>query len=197
MNTTVKKSKLLLISAIIGAAYMIYIIAYFAGATTESLGGALATALVLPHMAAVIIAVFFNVLGYIMNNRWLALASGIFYIVSLILMPIYFMFVIIEAILSFIAFAKIKKEPEIRIRRESYLNDRDTTLATNEKEITQEIKPEPTPVAIKPKVEMKATPSSKQTTLKFDVNKLANLVIIFSAIALLSGFGVIVYVLMK
>lgn len=197
MNTTVKKSKLLLISAIIGAAYMIYIIAYFAGATSESLGGALATALVLPHMAAVIIAVFFNILGYIMNNRWLALASGIFYIVSLILMPIYFMFVIIEAILSFIAFAKIKKEPEIRIRRESYLNDRDATLTTTEKEVTQEIKPDPTPAAIKPKVEIKATPSSKQTTLKFDVNKLANLVIIFSAIALLFGFGVIVYVLIK
>lgn len=197
MNTTIKKSKLLLVSTIIGATYMIYIIVYFAGATTESLGGALATALVLPHMAAVIIAVLFNIFGYIINNRWLALASGIFYIISLILMPIYFMYVIIEAILSFIAFAKIKKEPEIRIRRESYLNERDTTAATTKKEVTQEINPEPAPVVTKSSIETKTVLRSKQTTLKFDVNKLANIIIIFSAIALLFGLGVIIYVLIK
>lgn len=197
MNTTIKKSKLLLVSAIIGAAYIIYIIVYFAGLTTESLGGALATALVLPHIVAVIIAILFNIFGYIINNRWLALASGIFYIISLILIPIYFMYVIIEAILSFIAFAKIKKEPEIRIRRESYLNERKKTATSTKKEVAQKIKLEPTPVVAKPTVETKTASSSKQATLKFDVNKLANIIIIFSSISLLFGIGVIIYVLIN
>lgn len=110
-----KRSKLLLISWGIGLLYAVYLIVHFGGGMTgasnngELLGAALATTIVGPHMACAIVAVIFNIIGWVKNARWAALAGAILYAVSMVLFPMYFMFVLIQTILSFVGFAKMKK----------------------------------------------------------------------------------------
>ena len=114
-----KRSKLLLIAAIIGTAYAIYLVSYFVGEVSSSSGNdqvaaGLATALVMPHMAFSWLAVIFNWLGYILKLRWAALVAGILYAVAMVLFFVYFMFVIVEMILCFVAYAKMKKPEGIQ-----------------------------------------------------------------------------------
>lgn len=110
-----KRSKLALISLILGALYLFYIINYFlnapgtAATSSEAVGVGLAATIVLPHMVSTAIAVLMNALGYFMNMRGFVLAGAILYTVAIVLFPLYFMFVIIQAILSYVAFAKMKK----------------------------------------------------------------------------------------
>lgn len=110
-----KISKCLLISLIIGVAYLIYSISYWTGAagsgagTAEQIGSGIATALVMPHLIFTALAVFFNALGLFLKKRGFALTGAILYTVALVLFPMYFMFVIVEMILSYIGFAKMKK----------------------------------------------------------------------------------------
>lgn len=111
-----RRSKLLLVSGIISLAYFIYLIVHFMGATlssnsAEALGGALATAIVTPHMICVGIGVIFNFIGWALKARWAALVAGIMYSVSVLLMFIYGVFVIIQIIFCFVAFAKMKNKP--------------------------------------------------------------------------------------
>ncbi|MFR3787232.1 hypothetical protein [Agathobaculum desmolans] len=114
-----KKSKCLLISWILGALYSIYVIAYFFGNTASqtdaaaALGAGLATALVMPHMVLTVLATIFNILGWAMNKRGFALTGAILYAVAIVTMPIYFFFVIVQMVLSFVGFAKLKKTPSI------------------------------------------------------------------------------------
>lgn len=111
-----KMNKLLLISFILGAAYLIYSICYWSGAfgsgetSAEQIGSGLATALVMPHLIASALAVLFNALGLFMHKRGFALAGAILYTVALALFFAYFMFVVIEMILSYIGYAQMKKE---------------------------------------------------------------------------------------
>ena len=116
-----KKSKkksglniLLLISFIIGCAYLLYSLVYWASATGsvsgwEQIGAGIATALVMPHLICTVLAVIFNALGLFMNKRGFALTGAILYSVALFLFPLYFMFVIVEMILSYIGFAQMPK----------------------------------------------------------------------------------------
>ena len=110
-----KRSKLLLVSAIIGTLYVIYLISYFTGINSdpsgdsEAIGSALATAMVAPHMVLIGIAVIFNWLGFCLNARWAALVAGILYAVGMVLFIMYFMFVIVEMIMCFVAYGKMKK----------------------------------------------------------------------------------------
>lgn len=110
-----KKNKLALISWVLSLVYVIYLISYFGkgvGSTTgaEQAGAALATALVFPHALAVGIGLIFNMLGYFLNKRGFILVGAILYSVSILLFMVYFMFVVIQMILSYIAFAKMKNE---------------------------------------------------------------------------------------
>lgn len=118
-----KKSKknsgfniLLLISFIIGCLYLLYSLVYWSGAVGsvsgvgEQIGAGIATVLVMPHLICTVLAVIFNALGLFMNKRGFALTGAILYSVALVLFPMYFMFVIIEMILSYIGFAKIPKK---------------------------------------------------------------------------------------
>lgn len=113
-----KISKLLLISLILGALYLVYSAWYWANTVPENVenaeqvGVAIATALVAPHLVATAFAVLFNALGLFMRNRGFALAGAILYTVAVVLFPMYFMFVTLEAILSYIGFAKMKKAPK-------------------------------------------------------------------------------------
>ena len=110
-----KRSVCLLISAIHGIAYAIYLVVYFTGinvATTgsiEAISSGLATAMVMPHMVCVVVAAIFNILGWALNNRAFALVGGILYAVSMVFMFIYAFFVIVQMILSFVGFANLKK----------------------------------------------------------------------------------------
>ena len=51
-----------------------------------------------------------NALGFFMYHRGFILAGAILYVVAIALMPIYFMFTLLQGILLFIAFAKMKKK---------------------------------------------------------------------------------------
>lgn len=110
-----KRSKLLLASGIIGALYLIYLITYFTGGivssdgAAEAIGAGIATALVMPHMVCVGVAVLFNWIGWGLKARWGALVAGIMYAVSMVCMFIYAMFVLLEMVFCFVAFAKMKQ----------------------------------------------------------------------------------------
>ena len=113
-----KKSVLLLISWVLGLFYAGYLIAHFGGGITgagsdgELLGAAIATTIVGPHMICVIVAVIFNLIGWARSARWAALTGAILYAVSMVLFPMYFMFTLIQTVLSFVGFAKLKKGTE-------------------------------------------------------------------------------------
>lgn len=107
-------SKLLLVSLIIGVLYLIYSASSWSGAvgsgdTSEQIGSGIAAALVMPHLVMTVLAVIFNALGLFMHKRGFALTGAILYTVALVLFPLYFMFVIVEMILSYVGFAKMKK----------------------------------------------------------------------------------------
>lgn len=112
-----KKNVLLLISAILGIAYVIYLVSYLAGAnaqpmdSAEAAGAGIATLLVMPHAVCTAFAVIFNILGWTLDKRGFALTGAILYAVAIVFMPLYFMFTIVQCIISFIAFARMPKSP--------------------------------------------------------------------------------------
>ena len=111
-----KLNKCLLISFVLGVLYLVYSANYWSSAfgngasTAEQIGSGLATAIVMPHLIFTALAVIFNGLGLFMRKRGFALTGAILYTVALVLFPVYFMFVIIQMILSYIGFAKMKKD---------------------------------------------------------------------------------------
>lgn len=108
----------LLISLIVGVAYLIYSVVYWGGvgdaSGSEALGGAIALALVTPHLVCTGIAVIFNALGLFLKVPAFALVAGILYAVATVLFVGYFMFVILEMILSFVGYAQLKKAKEAK-----------------------------------------------------------------------------------
>jgi len=116
MQTTKKKNVLLLISWIIGLLYTVYLVYYMASTADASqaessayqAGTAIGIMIIMPHAAFCGLAVIFNLLGWAMNKSWAALVAGILYAVALVLMPLYFFGVVVEIILCFIGFAKIR-----------------------------------------------------------------------------------------
>ena len=108
-----KRSVLLLISGILGLCYVIYLISYFGGSMATSsndaalVGAGLAATLVAPHMICVVLAVVFNIIAWYGNVRWAALVAGILYAVSMVCFVLYAVFVIIQTILCFIAYARM------------------------------------------------------------------------------------------
>jgi len=105
----------LLISLLIGVAYLVYSIVYWSGAVggsstgTAAAGAAIASMLVMPHLVCLVVAIVFNALGLFMRKAAFALVGAILYAVTLVLFIPYFMFVIVEMILSFVGFAQLKK----------------------------------------------------------------------------------------
>lgn len=107
----------LLISLIIGLGYIVYSLVYWSGvgdaSGDEAVGGAIALALVTPHLVCTGIAVIFNALGLFLKKPAFALVGAILYAVAMVLFIAYFMFVIIEMILSFVGYAQLKKAKEV------------------------------------------------------------------------------------
>ena len=108
-----KKNICLVIEFILGLLYSVYIIAYFTGAVggssgAEQAGAAIATALVMPHMICTVLATIFNGLGCFLNKSGFALTGAILYAVAMVLFPLYFLFLILQMILSFVGFSQLK-----------------------------------------------------------------------------------------
>lgn len=103
----------LLVSFVLGVAYSLYILTYFFTYKTanewESLGVGIAMYLLTPHIVCTALATIFNGLGLFLNKKGLALTGAILFSVAILLFPIYWMFVIIQALLSFIGFGLMCK----------------------------------------------------------------------------------------
>lgn len=108
-----KRNILLIIAAILGTMYFIYLFSHFGGALTSStsdaelVGAGIATALVMPHMVCVFAAVIFNYIAFFCNIRWSALVAGILYAGAILIFFLYGLFVVVQMILCFVAFAKM------------------------------------------------------------------------------------------
>lgn len=106
----------LLISFIIGVLYLIYSLVYWGGATgsasstASEAGAAIATVMVTPHLVCVAVAVLFNALALFMKKAGFALVGAIMYTVALVLFIPYFMFVVVEMVLSYIGYAQLHKQ---------------------------------------------------------------------------------------
>ena len=103
-----KRNACIVISLILTIGYLAYCVYYwrYSGdlSFSSQLGFNMAHALVMPHIVAVVIAFVFNWIGVILPNRWFILVGAIIYVIAMILMPLYFMFVILQMILSFVGF---------------------------------------------------------------------------------------------
>lgn len=108
-----KRNKLLLIAAIVGSLYAVYLCTYFSNRLDsdglEAIAAGIATVLVMPHMVCTVIAVIFNWIGWASNAGWAALVAGILYAVAMVCTFLYAIFVLVEMILCFVAYAKMRK----------------------------------------------------------------------------------------
>lgn len=110
-----KRSKALIVATLLATVYAIYLLVYFYGVNksadgaAEALGGAIATALVTPHMVMFIIGAIFGWLGVCLKANWGALVAAILYTVGTVLFMAYIMFGAPILILGFIGYAKQKK----------------------------------------------------------------------------------------
>lgn len=108
------RSKSLFVASLLTTMYVIYLMVYFGSSifaqdSAEALGGALATALVAPHMFILGLGVVFGWVGFLARKSWAALVAAILYCVGGLLFFVYFMFVIPSIILGFIGYSKQKK----------------------------------------------------------------------------------------
>ena len=109
-----KKSKLLITSAILGVLYSIYIITYFYNSITgsdsyEAIGASIASMLVMPHMLTVLLAAVFSVVAVLTNKQWSGLTAMILYFVSAVLFIPYAVFSIPIAVFALFGWIKMKK----------------------------------------------------------------------------------------
>ena len=110
------RNVLSLIAGIIGSLYLIFIVCCMFGGmgsisvegTASQLGYVFGAAMLVPTVVCTAVAVLLNWLGYGMNSSGCTLAAGIVYTAAIIVMPIYFMFLVAEAVLCYIAFAQVK-----------------------------------------------------------------------------------------
>lgn len=109
-----KRSKVLFTATALATIYTVYLFSHFFSTTlsaegAEAVGGAIATALVMPHMIMFLIGAIFGWIGYLCRLSWSALVAAILYAVGTLLFLIYFMFGVPILILGFIGYTKQKK----------------------------------------------------------------------------------------
>lgn len=108
------RSKALFICALLATAYSIFLMTYFGSSmtssdSTEAIGGAIATALVTPHMVVVTLGAIFSWLGFFLRKSGFALVGAILYCVGAVLFLMYAMFCIPLIIMGFVGYSKQKK----------------------------------------------------------------------------------------
>ena len=109
-----KRSKVLFACAVLATLYTLYLIMHFGSSmqssdTAEALGGAIATALVTPHMILVGLGAIFSWLGFALRKTWGALVGAILYCVGGFAFMLYMMFCIPLIVLGFIGYANQNK----------------------------------------------------------------------------------------
>ena len=114
-----KKNVLLIIALVLGILYLIYAAWYWFGGggpatstSAERAGATLAKVIVAPHLLLAFLATVFNALALGMSKAGFALTSGILYAAAMLVAPLYFVFTIIQMILCFVAFAKMRKQSD-------------------------------------------------------------------------------------
>ena len=108
------RSKVLFACAILATAYSLYLIIYFYSTMTssdsaEALGGAIATALVTPHIVLMSLGTIFSWIGFFLRKSWGALVGAILYCVAALVFMMYAMFCIPMIVLGFVGFANQRK----------------------------------------------------------------------------------------
>lgn len=108
------RSKILFIASTLATLYTVYLIWYFGGGTlnadgAEAVGGAIATALVTPHMIMFLIGAIFGWIGFLAKKSWAALVAAILYSVGTLFFLVYAMFGIPILVFGFIGYSKQKK----------------------------------------------------------------------------------------
>ncbi len=108
------RSKILCVANILATAYAVYLISYFGGGVmqaegAEAVGGAIATALVTPHMIMFLIGAVFGWVGFVGKKSWGALVAAILYSVGTLFFLVYFMFGVPILVLGFVGYSMQKK----------------------------------------------------------------------------------------
>ena len=109
-----ERSFALLISAVLGGLYcgywVIHVLSTAASANGVwgAVGVAIGVGLIAPHLFCAFLAFIFNIAGYVSCNRWLVLTGAILYTVAGVAFIVYLPFVAVQAILSYVAFARMK-----------------------------------------------------------------------------------------
>lgn len=112
-----QRSKCLFFAALIAAIYAVYIVSYFAYASSEDTAGFIATALVTPHMVLVVVGAIFLIIGSFAKKSWAALTGSIAMSVGAVLFLMYAAFCVPSIVLGFVGYAKQKKlnQPLLKI----------------------------------------------------------------------------------
>ena len=120
-----------LIGSVLTVLYAIYIMSYFGGIFMETLGGFLASALVMPHMVCVVLAAVFSCVGFFARKRWATLTSAILLTVAATLFLKYAPFVVVQAVLLFVSYVRMstpatpggewRKDPDIPALKAAYI----------------------------------------------------------------------------
>lgn len=119
-----KRSVFLLISFVLGALFLIILVPGVFNQTDKvvsqtantledvgfQLGTVIGAALMIPQMIATGIAVTLNVVGWVFGGRGFSLAGAILYCVAALLMIVNAPFLLPSIVLSFIGYAKLKKQ---------------------------------------------------------------------------------------
>lgn len=108
-------SKMVLVSTILVSLYAIFLLSWFYGGVlnsnsgAEAAGGMFATALVTPHMIAIIVGAVFSAVALFANKNWAAITSCVIVFVSTLLFPLYFIVTIPLGIIGIIACVCLNK----------------------------------------------------------------------------------------
>ncbi|MGD9964322.1 MAG: hypothetical protein AB7S96_03105 [Candidatus Izemoplasmatales bacterium] len=107
------RSKIAFLSILLALAYCIYFFVSYKEALNQDNQDQniildLLFILSLPHVVAVILALFLDVLGFFLKNHQLLLVSSIFFLIASLLFILYAMFVFPIAIIAFIGYRKQK-----------------------------------------------------------------------------------------
>ncbi len=102
-----KRSIFLLISMILATSYLVYVVSYFMKESGSN-GGAVASLLVLPHIALLFFGVVFGWIGYFSRKTGFSLAAAILFCVSAAMFVLYAMFLAPSIVLEFVGYSNQK-----------------------------------------------------------------------------------------
>lgn len=88
--------------------YAIYIGSYFRSVSFDTVGGFIATSIVMPHIVCVFLSVIFSAVGLFGYKPWGMLVAGILLAVSAALMLTYLPMVIFQSVLCFVSYIRMK-----------------------------------------------------------------------------------------